>query len=193
MRTTEADFTLFVSTNALSMHSQEATTTSAKTVVVCSHCKTRGHSRRTCPELQANADSNLLVQSVPSQQGNSNGVSSGSGPGKTVRLIKGSQTLPRAQHAQRDDGSTKELASVVSQQGGFESGGAGKAKSSNDEDEEGSKLRSRCSFCGGTGHNARTCPQLAAAKEKEEQARVKEVVLCSTAGSHAFELHPKLH
>lgn len=92
-----------------------------------------------------------------------------------MRLVKGSQTLAKHQHAQRDAGNAQDLASATGLGAELAAGDAVRVKSSRDEDEEGSKLRSKCSVCGGTGHNARTCPQVAAAKKQEEEKVNKQV------------------
>ena len=159
---------------------QEGKTTSSKTVVVCSHCKSRGHSRRTCPQLQTTADSTtdstVHPSQLPVQQDDLNQSDAiTNGAGRTVRLFKGSQTLPSQQDSLAGDEQTQNDDPVTDQDGNVDSGSTASVVSSQDEAAEAGPLRSRCSYCGGTGHNARTCAKLAAARQEEEDAQNREV------------------
>lgn len=91
-----------------------------------------------------------------------------------MRLFKGSlpsqqQSLAGVDDEPRDDDP------VTDQAGNVESGSTACVVGSQDEAAEAGPLRSRCSYCGGTGHNARTCAKLAAARQEEDDVRNREV------------------
>ena len=172
-------------------HVQEGKTSSSRTVVVCSHCKSRGHSRRTCPQLQpTTTSSSSSSSSSQDQQSNSitgqatetQHATNGTGNGRTIRLVKGSQTKPRQQQSQSREADGYSLTSTVDKEEKLraETGVRGEGSSEEEEEavgEDAATFRAKCSYCGArAGHNARSCPK----RQEDEESRARKVCLSAS-------------
>jgi len=150
----------------------------------CTVCGETGHNKQTCPSLPENA---AKQQTVPKVSPKPSAVAP-KGPVKNLKLPKIPTGIPETMPVTK-----KELRALVVQLQGLLRQKQGKpiqtptanpkaqtpkAGTTEGEGTEGAEIR-KCSFCGETGHNARTCPttyRCSVCGKKGHNARTCETV-----------------